>query len=297
MDAGNHAEIPRPVHWTYQRVSDGDHLMQGDILARDTKLLELLERVHPHFCQEKYVGFQVITQSCDLVRRGNKRCDARHINICVIRPLSDLLLRFLDGTCRPITEGVYPTGDRGNATNLLSRVVNQNEQKLGLFFLHKDADAGIAFHSVSQLRVSIAIKRDHYDDLVAARRGRLDGLFQNKLGWLVGITYSRVATPDWDKTNCKSLIREILGNSNPLVEWIADEALAELTKFTHLPREQLLEAARSIELPEPHEQIFHCIEDVLREVFDAGENDDRVRKVISRLKNQREFFRAIKRAR
>src|SRR5207247_8080250 len=80
----------------------------------------------------------------------------------------------------------------------LERVINQNEQAHGLFYLHPDADVGIAVPAAAMLRVSISLRsREHYNVLKAARCGRLRAEFRNKLGWLTGNLYSRVDTPDW----------------------------------------------------------------------------------------------------
>jgi hypothetical protein len=49
------------------------------------------------------------------------------------------------------------------------------------------------------LRVSIALRREHYQMLQQCRCGRLGAEYAAKLGWLTGNLYSRVATPDWEE--------------------------------------------------------------------------------------------------
>ena len=78
-------------HWTYSKVEEEDDLYQGDIIARSERLLDLFRRVHRHFCDEKYLGFLITTQTCDLVRRGLKACKTKHINLAVIRSIDDLV--------------------------------------------------------------------------------------------------------------------------------------------------------------------------------------------------------------
>ncbi len=65
-------------------------------------------------------------------------------------------------------------------------------------YLKVETDAGIVTPSVIMLRISIALRREHYDLLCQARCGRLSAEYANKLGWLSGNLYSRIATPDWE---------------------------------------------------------------------------------------------------
>src|SRR5690606_8754619 len=80
---------------------------------------------------------------------------------------------------------------------LFERIFNQNEQSLGLFFLHEDSDSGIYEASIAMLRISVALKNEHYHTLMNSRKGRLNEEFRAKLGWLIGNLYARPATRDW----------------------------------------------------------------------------------------------------
>ena len=57
------------LHWTYCTFDPSSDLQQGDILSRTDELLAVLKNVHSYFCDERYLAFIVVTQSCDLVRR------------------------------------------------------------------------------------------------------------------------------------------------------------------------------------------------------------------------------------
>jgi hypothetical protein len=184
-----------PTHWTYGDFEPDDDLAQGDILHRTDALAELLARFFPHFKREKYLAFLVVTQTCDLVQRSSG-CKAPYINLAVVRSLSSILCLLLDEVSRTGIPGVYETEMQGRAKDLLARILNQNEQALGLFYLHPDLDAGISEQSVAMLRVTLSLKAEHYELFREARRGRLDARFGNELGWLSGNLYSRVATPD-----------------------------------------------------------------------------------------------------
>ncbi len=211
------------IHWTYDKdcnksgeSSADDDLQQGDILAPTEELRELFSAVHNHFTDDKYLGFMVITQTCDLVRRGNKeKCSARYINLAVIRSMQDVLNDQIKTVCPEIAPGCFRAADKNEAEQLIKRILNQNESKLGLFYLHPDALIGFGEESLALLRVSVAFRATHYDTIRGARTGRLSTEFAHKLGWLVGNLFARVATQDWTessdrkntlKQNCSQLL-------------------------------------------------------------------------------------------
>jgi hypothetical protein len=192
---------PTPTHWTYDEIESKEvDLFQGDILVLTDDLRSLLNSVHNHFTDSKYLGFIITTQSCDLVLRKNK-CKAAHINLSVIKSLENTLKDLLDQYCQKICMGVYTKESKQEAKMLIERILNQNEEKLGLFYLHPDTSVEIGEPAIAVLRVSIALRNEHYSILRSARRGRLKSEFRNKLGWLVGNLYSRAATTDWHENN------------------------------------------------------------------------------------------------
>jgi len=187
-----------PNHWTYTAFDPGADLFQGDIIARTEPLLKVLEEVHRHFCNEKYLAFLVTSQTCDLVLRKQSRCKTRHITLAVVRALEDVVPDLFADASTTGLDGVYRQEDKGEARDQLERILNQNEQAQGIFYLHPDADVRIAVHAVSLLRVSIALRsREHYRLVQEARCGRLSTEYRYKLGWLTGNLFSRVDTPDW----------------------------------------------------------------------------------------------------
>lgn len=226
------------AHWTYADFDAGSDLEQGDLIAPTTEVRAVLDAVHPHFLDPKYRAFMVLTQTCDLVRdRGFDPCKSPYVNLAVVRVLEDVLPSLLDRECvkarvqKRSVEGLYYAESRSRAEMLLRRVVNQNEQALGLFYLHKDVAVGIAERCVALLQVSIAVRaREHYDVLVAGRSGRLDPTFQGKLGWLTGNLFSRVATRDWEASERKQLVASVLQESASGatgLKWVARENASE----------------------------------------------------------------------
>jgi hypothetical protein len=187
------------VHWTYEKFDPDSDLEQGDLLAPRPELQAILKDVHPHFCNEKYLGFAIASQSCDLVRRkrGSK---AKYISIAAIRSLKVVVPKLLAQVVRPIAPGLFPLSGKVAATQFLERLFDQNEQALGLFYLHKDPEIEIGEPAVVYLRVTVALLDTHYEALVKARTGRLTSEFRGKFGWLLGNLYSRAAARDWSDT-------------------------------------------------------------------------------------------------
>lgn len=207
------------MHWTYAETA-GTDLAQGDILLPNEKLRAALQQVHGWFADPKYLGFLVLSQSCDLVRRDGPSCKTPYITIAAIRPLRQVLLQLLRQQCTCISDRYFLSSEKGRALDFLTRVINQNETALGLFYLHPEAKIGIAEESVALLRVSIALRtREHYETLLSARTGSLQAEFVNKLGWLCGNLFSRVGVTDWTEgqervDQAKKLVGDLLVDMN-----------------------------------------------------------------------------------
>lgn len=252
-----------PNHWTYRTVGPGEDLSQGDVVARTGPVLAVLSKIHNYFCDPKYLCFIILTQSCDLVVRGGA-CKARQIALGVVRSLDDVLSDNLAELCGTDFPGVYRQDARGMAQQFLGRVLDQNEQAHGLFYLHPDADVGIAVPAVAMLRVSISLRsREHYQALRDARTGGLDTEYRNKLGWLTGNLYSRVDTTDWADHDggdgiAARLVRDLLDGAGADEQnvWVPDSWLeaARRTKGVNLrslPRDRVLATLRLLAPPAP----------------------------------------------
>lgn len=238
------------LHWTYQAFEPEDDLQQGDILLPTPALGGLFSTYDPYFGRPQYLAFMVLTQSCDLARRGDRACSASYVSIGVVRSLSEVLHRLLETECReaiPGVRGAYRACDKERAQWLLGRILNQNEQKLGLFYLYPDSAIGLAEDAVAFLRISVAFKSEHYGRLCEARRGRLAPDFQSKLGWLVGNLYSRVGTRDWEEAEMRQLIKLHLDPPSdetetcPPLLWLKPDQIARVTG------QEDTEAATSVE--------------------------------------------------
>lgn len=221
-----------PTHWTYAPFDRLSDLEQGDILKPTEELKAILKDVHHHFTHDKYVGFLVATQTCDLVLRGSTP-KAPYITLAVIRPLGNVIHKFISYVTKPVLPGVFRASGKNKSKDLLSKIFNQNEQSLGLFFLHGDADSGIAEPSIALLRITVALRSQHYAVLQQARAGRVNEEYRAKLGWLLGNLYSRPATRDWKereggKQKLDELISQYLDEQGAVLglRWIDDEVLS-----------------------------------------------------------------------
>lgn len=250
--------------------------------------------IHHHFTDEKYVGFLVATQTCDLVLR-NKSPKAQYITVAVIRPLGNLIHKFISQVTSPVLPGVFPLSGKKRTKDLLTKIFNQNEQSLGVFFLHGDADSGVAEPSIAMLRITVALRSQHYEVLQEARVGRVNDEYRAKLGWLLGNLYARPATRDWQerdggKQKLDELISQYLNEQSLGLgpQWIDDEVLleAKARKFeiAGATREELDQLR-----PKPrHERSLEYIREELERV--APELDSStIEKLANRLKNNGKF--------
>ena len=292
-----------PVHWTYDDFGPEDDLFQGDILEPTDKLRKILHTVHPHFLDPKYTSFLLITQSCDLaVRKG--KYSTQYLSIAVIRPLEVMLHDFVSVVCRTVGNGVYTKETKGAARQLLERLFNQNEQSLGLFYLHPDRFSGIDIPSVSLLRVSVTLRVDHYPVLKEARRGRLSSEFRSKLGWLVGNLYSRIGTQDWNEDPQRiemlsGLIKQFLDSAQESYEpiWVPESWVTAAkeagVKLDELDRDKILATLEACKPPSAKDQAVEHTLRVLREVMPRID-DESLQKFRNRLSNDSLFAKALR---
>lgn len=298
-----------PVHWTYDTFTADADLQQGDIIESTDTIRGLCEKVHPYFCNQKFLGFMVITQSCDLVRRKKKECSAHYINLAVIRSLEEVLPNLFDSVCKPLAPNVYANESKSEAQKLLSRIFNQNEQALGVFYLHPDAQAGVAVPSLVLLRVSVSFRAEHYQTLVNDRRGRLKPEFQSKLGWLTGNLFSRVGTTDWHESPSREkeldkLIAAFMGtNENrqndkyPL--WVNKNRVESARKAGEITdqtkRDEIISVIEKHPIPNPKQDIVKAVNNIIKNIV-KDIDEQTIKKIEKRLLNDPNIAAALKRA-
>jgi hypothetical protein len=291
-----------PAHWTYDVFKPTADLAQGDIIEPTPALRRVLQEVHPHFLDSKYVAFMVLSQSCDLVRRAGYR--GQPINLCVVRELRAIAGRLLELYCGSDIPTVFLKEARNEGRMFLERTINQNEQAVGLFYLHPDADAGVATPCVAMLRIAIALHTMHYDTIRESRRGRLKEGFQAKLGWLIGNLYSRVGTEDWSepkerKREQRKIVDQTF-DSLPGIKWASSEAVARATKggfsIEGKIADDISNELDAFEPPPLDKQVLGEIQRIIAEA-DLGISPDAQARLLRRLPNDARMAELLRRMR
>jgi len=216
------------THFVYDDV-DTTQIRQGDVLKRTDALEDLLKSFHPHYAENaEYKFFSVLTQSCDLVRRGGKPPKAPYITIAAARTLEDTLLREAAKTQDDWQKEEKVIGSReyNRLLMFVQRLLDNNEP--GYFYLHVDQSVGIHRSCCVVLPLSVSVRVQHYDLLLESKIAQIKDSFQAKMGWLLGNMYGRVGTTEWNSEY----------PDNP----VKDEAKKVFDEtMHHLPDEQIKE--------------------------------------------------------
>ena len=222
------------MKFIFDNVCDAASLRQGDLLQKNELLSAAIAQAHPYYRDAAhYTNFMVVTQSCDLVRRGGK-LNAPHITICAAKPLSYVLdkklSRLAEKEYGEIDLRVFKTAHRKSLEQYLERLLHNTEE--GLFFIPADSCPQLGDDICVDLSLSIALRVDHYDAVLQSKIAQLDGVFAAKVGWLKGNIYSRVATTDIEeqlggaaKEYKQKFIGEILDTR---AFWVSDAQLRML---------------------------------------------------------------------
>lgn len=238
-------------HYVYVDQPSKDRLCQGDVLRRDRELVGILAKYHRHYAeQSSYRYFLVLTQSCDLVRRGSDPPSAHYLTIAAVRSVDDAIRQKARQLQDWWQEPVKLVSSRVfNELVLFTESLLDNNQP-NYFYLHEDDASEMSGSNCAFLALSVALRIEHYDKCLAAKIAQLKEPFQAKLGWLVGNMYSRVGTQEWDehyghgaaRKAASALLQEIIIN-------VADEKISEGVKE--------LEAVKSLDQYSPHEIFDH----------------------------------------
>ncbi|WP_143135164.1 hypothetical protein [Burkholderia ubonensis] len=175
-------------------------LEQGDLIQKDSDFVRgPLTTYHRYHVENKANEmFAVLTQSCDLARRGDAPCKARYISVAPVRSVRHALARNFDNFLVRTPGGLFSIGStetEARYKDFLSKLINNNDTRY--FYLPSRPELGLAEDSCIMLPLALPVKIEHYDLCTQGRIAQLDDLFQAKLGWSIGQQYSRVGTPDW----------------------------------------------------------------------------------------------------
>lgn len=180
--------------------TDWGALLQGDVLVRNDELRDALRNAHQYYADAPdYKYFMVLTQSCDLVRRGGAEPRSAYITLAAARPLQVLVERNISKCDLDLdTETrICDKKHEGRIVSMLERLLHNTEPSY--FFIRAESHENIPEDVCLFLALSVAIRVSHYDACLKAKVAQLDDVFQAKVGWLAGNLYSRVGTPDLEE--------------------------------------------------------------------------------------------------
>jgi len=228
MDAEN-------LHFTYNPEPDNTILKQGDVLEKTPQLNSLLQKYHSHYTSPVYTHFQILTQSCDLVKRRSS-CSARYITIAAVRSFDTVIQRtIISETGKNIElDGKRFCNDKGKdrLAFVVETILNNNAKEF--FYLHNAPKNKLENDSTTFLHLSITIKaEEHYELCLKAKILELKENFRAKLGWMVGNLYSRVGTEDFvpgaieSRPEFLSYIDDVL---DKYIGWVPAIAYSEFKK-------------------------------------------------------------------
>jgi hypothetical protein len=287
-------------HFTYQEPAKLT-LNQGDVLKKTEAIYKILQDVHPHYLNEDYTHFIVLTQTCDLQRRESKSCNSPYITIAAVRPLRTALNRYVAQYQSGIIEienGLVKKEAKDNIRRFLNKLLNNNYPEY--FYLHEDINYDFAESSVAFLRLSVALKSElHYAACLESKAMELTEGFKAKLGWLVGNMYSRIGTPDWvptilaEKSTFDQKIDETL---KQYYQWVEKERLDKLKEAIkkegrELQKEEILRRLDSIPTLKRKQIVVERIKTILG---DSGIQKEDIEKIATNISNDPTISEFIK---
>lgn len=178
------------------------NLAQGDIIRKTDEVADVLRQAHAYYAENQaYFAFIVLTQSCDLARRDGGRFKAPYITVAAMKRADVAIREFEPGINKSGVMGKMSVVGKSKEKKLKQLIERLIHNTLDDHFYVPTSDlCQVPEPCVAYLRLSVALRKDHYDILLRNRVGQLTDVFRAKLGWLAGNIYSRVATPDIEDT-------------------------------------------------------------------------------------------------
>ena len=268
-------------HFTYC-LPKGNNLLQGDVLSKNEQLMAALKEHFPYYLRSDFTHFIILSQSCDLIRRDGNPCKTQHITLAAIRPLSLVLELELRGHQNEIEKAAMVCSDRKQflLIQFYERLLNNNDPEY--FYLHEQPELHFPESSCALLRQSISLEaQQYYDNFLDARVISLMGIFQAKLGWLVGNMYSRVGTEDWvpDHLTKEEFDDRVKKEIEALCPWIPDKQLKEAQRKAPdglLTRDQntIRKHIHDISVPSKKEQVIKRVVELLQGLEKVKNEED-----------------------
>ncbi len=167
----------------------------------------------------------ILTQTCDLVREGNRKVKAPFIAMALLEPIEryiedkyyeDLKLilerNFLDfeikGHTRKFVNKEKVLRSIGKD---LGRIFQNNEKYY--FFITMTQWNNLRLFTVNLSKV-FSLRNSQYDILFSKAKYQLKLPFENKLGWKLAEMYGRIGTPDYKEADINKLSIKIFEKLN-----------------------------------------------------------------------------------
>lgn len=262
----------KPIHFVYD-TPDVTQLYQGDVLKRTPRLLKVLEDVQPNYANnERNLFFLVLTQSCDLISRNRKPPSSPYITLAVVRPLLDVLRleakKYQNWwqECKKVIDT-----DAFNKLVLLTEsLLNNNRSEY--FYLHEEVPI-INQGACAILTLTVSIKMEYYGQCLESKVAQLKESFRAKLGSMVGTSFSRVATEEWDQhypsNPARKASAKILRDYFVLMpKEILDEGIKKLTCVHPLPSyspEEIFDFVSGVKVKTKRQRFIKRIEEAFQE--------------------------------
>lgn len=282
------------MHFTYKE-PDYNNLCQGDVLKITPELREIIKEVHPYFKHPQYKYFMVLTQSCDLVKRGNSPCKSPYITLAAIKSFDDFFKKEMlrKSYVEQVGDILLINEQRYNvAYQLIERIFNNTEPDY--FFLYKEQEMNFPASMIVYLKVSIALKSlEHFDDCLSAKIIELSDEFKAKLGWLVGNIYSRVGTKDWNDICTDKERKEIVKNAitSRCIKGTKEQLLVVKEKLQNnelCNEEDIEDFIKSMKTQSLYEKIIEKIEMTINDKCDPVDDKEK-QLIIKSLKSSSEL--------
>lgn len=181
------------------------YLCQGDIIL-DYKNEDLLY----YEPKEYYKGIAIISYTCDL-----KYEKLNYISVCPIYSL-EYIVKYL---IEKLSEGCSKAEDKNKCIKKVVIKFFKDEifnYKNSLYFLLKTNDI-IKKPLVGDLQQISNISFEYYDDLLQLRNLSLDNPWIEKLGYMVGENFNKVAVDTFKESEIEDIINN---NCNPILDKI-----------------------------------------------------------------------------
>lgn len=220
-----------------------DELRQGDVLRRTDELKARIGQAHGYYAEAiGYDYFLILTPTCELVRRDG-RCSSRYISIAAVRPAHILVDRQLENYKQSVkAPGLFCSSrKRQLAEQFLLRLLHNTED--GYFYLPGELFGVKELDRIAFLRLSIALRTDHYEACLEAKVLQLADSFSAKVGSLTAGLYGQVATAAIEEQSDVNHAEVIAGIKESMLDrdhvyWLSPQGIKAFKKLVTLLKQQ-----------------------------------------------------------